>query len=46
MSKRKSGSFNDTQIKDGRIVKLRKDGRIKSDLGPYIQGRPKKKNNV
>ena len=27
--------FNATQIKDGRIVKLRKDGRIKSDLGPY-----------
>lgn len=27
--------FNATQIKDGRIVKLRKDGRIKADLGPY-----------
>jgi hypothetical protein len=27
--------FNTTQIKNGRIVKLRKDGRIKADLGPY-----------
>lgn len=28
--------FNATQIKDGRIVKIRKDGRIKADLGPYF----------
>lgn len=27
--------FNKTQIKNGRIVIMRKDGRIKSDLGPY-----------
>jgi hypothetical protein len=27
--------FNSTQIKDGRIVKLRKDGTIKADLGEY-----------
>ena len=27
--------FNTIQIKNGRIVKLRKDGRIKADLGPY-----------
>lgn len=27
--------FNSTQIKNGRIVKLRKDGTIKADLGPY-----------
>lgn len=46
MSKRKSTAFNDTQIKNGRIVRLRKDGRIKADLGPYRQGQPKKKNNV
>ncbi len=30
--------FNDTQIKNGRIVRLKKDGRIKADLGPYKQG--------
>jgi hypothetical protein len=34
-------SFNDTQIKNGRIVKVRKDGRIKADLGPYIVNRTK-----
>lgn len=27
--------FNPTQIKDGRIVRLRKDGTVKADLGPY-----------
>ncbi|MFZ9740621.1 MAG: hypothetical protein ACO3DP_01375 [Candidatus Nanopelagicaceae bacterium] len=27
--------FNKTQIKNGRIVRLRKDGTIKADLGPY-----------
>jgi hypothetical protein len=36
MAKRKSHAFNPTQIKDGRIVRLRKDGTIKADLGPYI----------
>jgi len=41
MSKRSSGSyfkdhgFNPLQIKNGRIVRLRKDGSIKADLGPY-----------
>ena len=41
MSKRSSGSyykdhgFNAMQIKDGRIVRLRKDGSVKADLGPY-----------
>jgi hypothetical protein len=38
MAKRKSTAFNDTQIKNGRIVKLRKDGTIKADMGPYKQG--------
>jgi len=42
MAKRKSTAFNDTQIKDGRIVRLRKDGSIKADLGPYKQGVVKK----
>jgi hypothetical protein len=27
--------FNKTQIKNGRIVRLRKDGTVKADLGPY-----------
>ena len=41
MSKKSSGSyfknhgFNPMQIKDGRIVRLRKDGSVKADLGSY-----------
>jgi hypothetical protein len=35
--------FNATQIKNGRIVKLRKDGRIKADLGPYYANHNKVK---
>jgi hypothetical protein len=35
MPKKKSHAFNPTQIKDGRIVRLRKDGTVKADLGPY-----------
>lgn len=35
MPKKKAGSFNDTQIKDGWIVKMRKDGTIKSKIEPY-----------
>jgi len=27
--------FNKTIIKNGRIIRLRKDGTIKADLGPY-----------
>jgi hypothetical protein len=27
--------FNKTIIRDGRIVRIRKDGAIKADLGPY-----------
>jgi hypothetical protein len=27
--------FNKTIIRDGRIVRIRKDGSIKADLGPY-----------
>ena len=33
--------FNPIQIKDGRIVRLRKDGRIKADLGSYKTKRSK-----
>ena len=32
--------FNKTIIKDGRIIRIRKDGTIKADLGSYA---PKKK---
>jgi len=27
--------FNKTIIRDGRILRVRKDGSIKADLGPY-----------
>ena len=45
MSKHKGPSktkhpFNDTVIKNGRIVVIRKDGRIKADLGPYGKKKP------
>jgi hypothetical protein len=36
MPKKKAGSFNATQIKDGKIVRLNKNGTIKSILGDYI----------
>lgn len=36
MPKKKAQAFNDTQIKDGWIVKMRKDGTIKSKIEPYI----------
>lgn len=35
MPKKSIHAFNHTQIKDGRIVRLRKDGTVKADLGPY-----------
>jgi hypothetical protein len=35
MAKRKQTAFNPMQIKNGRIVRLRKDGTIKADFGPY-----------
>jgi hypothetical protein len=41
MAKKKSFAFNPTQIKNGRMVRLRKDGTIKADLGPYMQ-KPKR----
>ena len=28
-------TFNQTVIKNGRIVSVRKDGSVKADLGPY-----------
>ena len=31
----KNHAFNPLQIKNGRIVRVRKDGTVKADLGPY-----------
>jgi ABC-type amino acid transport substrate-binding protein len=36
MPKPKRYAFNDTQIKDGWIVKMRKDGTIKSRIERYF----------
>jgi len=42
--KRKSKyPFNSTQIRNGRIVRLRKDGTVKADLGPYSKEKRTKK---
>ena len=51
MSKRSSGSyhkdhgFNPVQIKDGWIVRLRKDGTVKQKVEKYTPGRLKVKGN-
>ena len=45
MPKRKASAFNPTQIKNGRIVRLRKDGTVKADLGPYLNKSQKKVNH-
>jgi len=42
MPKKKAWAFNDTQIKDGWIVKLRKDGTIKAKIEPWYPRQPKK----
>jgi hypothetical protein len=42
MPKKKSQSFNPTQIKDGKIVRMNKNGTIKSILGPYEVNHPKR----
>ncbi len=42
MPKRKAQSFNSTQIKDGMIVRMNKNGTIKSVLGQYEVKHPKK----
>ncbi len=41
--RRGSFPFNKTQIKDGKIVRFRKDGTVKADLGPYTQKPQKSK---
>ena len=42
MPKKKSWAFNPTQIKDGFIVRIGKDGRVRAVLEPYIVKHPKK----
>ena len=42
MPKRKAQSFNSTQIKDGMIVRMNKNGTIKFVLRPYEVKHPKK----
>jgi hypothetical protein len=42
MPKKKSYAFNAMQIKDGWIVRLYKDGRIKSKIEPYTPKKSKK----
>ena len=44
MPKKKSGSFNATQIKGGKIVRMNKNGTIKSVLGDYEVRHPQIKN--
>jgi hypothetical protein len=45
MPKKKSGSFNSTQIKDGKIVHMNKNGTIKSIIGDYYVNHKKVKQN-
>lgn len=45
MPKKKSGSFNSTQIKDGKIVRMNKNGTIKSIIGDYYANHKKVKKN-
>ena len=42
MPKKKAKSFNATQIKNGMIVRMNKNGTVKSILGPYEVKHPKK----
>jgi major membrane immunogen (membrane-anchored lipoprotein) len=35
MPKKKAGAFNSTQIKDGKIVRMNKNGTVKSILADY-----------
>lgn len=43
MPKKKAYAFNPVQIKDGWIVRLYKDGRIKSKIEPYFPKHKDKK---
>jgi hypothetical protein len=42
MPKKKAQSFNPTQIKDGKIVRMNKNGTVKSIIGLYEVKHPKK----
>lgn len=42
MPKKKATAFNPIQIKDGWIVRLRKDGRIAARLERYYPRQPRK----
>jgi len=42
MPKKKPGSFNSTQIKDGKIVRMNKNGTIKAILDNYTVKHTKK----
>jgi hypothetical protein len=45
MPKKKAGSFNATQIKDGKIVRMNKNGTVKSILDDYtVKHKEQKKN--
>lgn len=44
MPKKKAGSFNPTQIKDGKIVRMNKNGTLKSVIDNYTVKHPKKEN--
>jgi hypothetical protein len=43
--KKAKNAFNPMQIKDGWIVRMAKDGRIKSRIQPYTPAKPKEKKN-
>lgn len=43
MPKKKAWAFNETQIKDGWIVKVNKDGTIRSKVAPWFPAEPKQK---
>jgi hypothetical protein len=45
MPKKKAGAFNATQIKDGKIVRMNKNGTVKSILGDYYVNHKKVKTN-
>ena len=42
-SYKRHDGFNQTQIKDGWIVKLNKDGSIRHKIEPWVPGKPKAK---
>jgi hypothetical protein len=45
MPKKKAGSFNATQIKDGKIVRMNKNGTVKAIIGDYYANHKRVKQN-